>query len=98
MLLLGSESWSLLPSSLKSLEGFHVRAVKSMTGLMPKKRHDGSCQYSDSAEVLKSARLHTVREYIQVRRHIVLEFIFQRPIHGYCMEAGRNQGYGSHIY
>jgi hypothetical protein len=35
VLLFGSETWKLSPSSLKSLEGFHVRAARCMAGKMP---------------------------------------------------------------
>ena len=35
ILLFGSETWTVTPSSLKSLEGFHVRVARRMTGMMP---------------------------------------------------------------
>ena len=36
MLLFGSETWCLAPSTLKSLEDFHVKAARSMTGMILK--------------------------------------------------------------
>ena len=60
VLLFGSETWCLSPANLRLLEGFHVRAARRMTGMMPKKKSDGSWEYPDSAEVLKAACLHTV--------------------------------------
>jgi hypothetical protein len=37
ILLFGSETWNLLPVSLKSLEGFHIRAAWHMAGKKPQK-------------------------------------------------------------
>ena len=36
VLLFGSETWCLAPAALKSLEGFHVKAARCMTGMLPK--------------------------------------------------------------
>ena len=36
VLLFGSETWCLAPAALKSLEGFHVKAARRMTGMLPK--------------------------------------------------------------
>ena len=98
VLLFGSETWCLSPANLRLLEGFHVRAARRMTGMMPKKKSDDSWEYPDSAEVLKAACLHTVEDYIQVRRHTVMKFVSERPIYRYCREAERRRGSGSHLY
>ena len=42
VLLYGSETWSLFPSSLKRLEGFHIRATWQMLGKRPERNEDGS--------------------------------------------------------
>ena len=36
VLLFGSETWCLAPAALKSLESFHVKATRRMTGMLPK--------------------------------------------------------------
>jgi hypothetical protein len=42
VLLFGSETWKVSPLSLKSLEGFHIRAARRMAGKMPTKNPDGT--------------------------------------------------------
>ncbi len=37
VLLYGSETWSLFPSSMKRLEGFHIRPAWRMSGKRPKR-------------------------------------------------------------
>jgi hypothetical protein len=41
VLLFGSEMWKLSPLSLKSLEGFHIRAARRMGGKMPTENPGG---------------------------------------------------------
>ncbi len=49
VLLFGSETWSLAPSSsLKRLEGFHLRAAWRMAGKGPWLNPDGSWTYPDT--------------------------------------------------
>jgi hypothetical protein len=67
VLLYGSETWSLLPSSLKGLEGFHIRAAWRMSGLRLEKKPNGSWTYPCSNEVLKAAGLETISHYMDVR-------------------------------
>ena len=98
VILFGSKSWCLTLASLRILEGFHVRVARRMTGMMPKKRSDGSWEYPDLAEVPKAACLHTVCEYSQVWMHMVMKFMSVRPIYKFCREAERNWGSGSHLY
>ncbi len=42
VLLYGSETWSLSPSSMKCLEGFHICAAWRMSGKRPVRKEDGS--------------------------------------------------------
>ena len=42
VLLYGSKAWSLFPSSLKHLEGFHICATWGMLGKRPERNEDGS--------------------------------------------------------
>ena len=98
VLLFGSETWCLSPANLRLLEGFHVRAARRMTGMMPKKKSDGTWEYPDSAEVLKAACLHTVEDHITVRRRTVMKFVVDRPIYKFFREAERHRGFGSHLF
>jgi hypothetical protein len=54
VLLFGSETWKLSPSSLKSLEGFHIQAAHCMAGKMPTRNPDGTWTYPTSRDVLKA--------------------------------------------
>jgi hypothetical protein len=66
VLLYGSETWNLPPSSIKQLEGFHIRAVWRMSGLWPKKKPDGSWAYPHSVDVLEKAVLETITLYMGI--------------------------------
>ena len=66
VLLYGSEPWSLLPSSLKGLEGFHIRKGRQMSGLRPEKKPNGSWTYPCSKDVLKAAGLEMISQYMLV--------------------------------
>ena len=73
-------------------------SARRMTGMMPKRKSDGTWEYPDSAEVLKAACLHTVEDYITVRRRTVMKYVVERPIYKFCREAERQRGSGSHLF
>ena len=54
--------------SLKSLEGFHIRAARRMAGKMPTKNPDRTWTYPSSRDVLKAVGLQTIDHYIGARR------------------------------
>ena len=92
VLLFGSEMWNLTPSALKCLEGFHIRAARRMSGMMPVKDASTSVwNHPASADVLEAAGLYTVKEYIEVRRQTIAAFIVNRPIFNLC-RGGRRRG------
>jgi hypothetical protein len=66
VLLYGSETWSLSPSSMKRLEGFHIRAVWQMSGKRPEQNVDGSWTYPHSEEVLESVGMKSIAHYVDV--------------------------------
>ena len=80
VLLFGSETWNLAPSSLKRLEGFHIRAAWRMAGKGPRLNPDGSWTYPDTEEVMKEVGLRSISQYVEVRRHHIFNFIVNRPI------------------
>jgi hypothetical protein len=75
VLLFGSEMWKLSPSSLKSLEGFHIRAACRMAGMQPARNPDGTWTYPNSKEVLKTVGLKTINHYIGVHIETIARFI-----------------------
>ena len=92
VLLFGSETWKLSPLSLKSLEGFHIRAARRMAGMRPTKNPDGTWTYPSSKDVLKVVGLKTIGEYIDVRRETIARFIVDRPLFALCRNGGRKRG------
>ena len=88
----GSETWTMTPHLLASLEGFHVCAARRITGLMPKKLRSGQWIYPKSEAVLKAAGLQTIETYIGKRRHTVAKYITGRPVYDMVMSAKRLTG------
>jgi hypothetical protein len=66
ILLFGSKKWDLSPVSLKSLEGFHIRAAWPMAGKRLMKLPDGTWTYPNLAAVLDKVGLKTIAHYIGV--------------------------------
>lgn len=91
-LLFGSETWNLSPVSLKSLEGFHIRAAWRMAGKRPQKLRDGTWTYPNSAEVLDEVGLNTIAHYIGVRRQHIASYIVDKPIFRNCVDGVRKRG------
>ena len=78
---------------MKCVEGFHLRAARRMTGMMPKKDvTTGTWSYPVSKDVLEAAGLFTVEHYVKVRRQTIAAFIVERPIFAMCQEGGRRRG------
>ncbi len=92
MLLFGSETWNLAPSSLKRLEGFHIRAAWRMAGKGPWLNPDGSWTYPDTEEVMKEVGLRSISQYVEVRRQHIFNFIVNRPIFDLCKEGTTYSG------
>ena len=82
---------------LRALEGFHVEAARRLTGMRPSKRGE-TWVYPKSADVLRAARLRTVREYIAWRRQTVRQAIADRPILEECRRAERRRGSPARLY
>ncbi len=75
VLLFGSETWNLAPSSLKRLEGFHHWAAWRMAGKQPRLNPDGSWTYPDTEAVMKEVGLRSISHYVEVWRQHVFNFI-----------------------
>jgi hypothetical protein len=92
VLLFGSETWKLSPLSLKSVEGFHIRAARCMAGKMPTKNPDGTWTYPSSRDVLKAVGLQTINHYIGACRETIAHFIVYRPPFALCWDGNRKRG------
>jgi hypothetical protein len=92
ILLFGSETWNLSPSSLKLLEGFHIRAAWRMAGKRPMKLPNGTWTYPNSVQVLEDVGLKTVAHYIAVRWQHIANYIVNKPIFTTCVDGVRRQG------
>ena len=68
-----------------------MEAARRLTGMRPTKRGE-VWVYPKSADVLRAARLRTIRDYIAKRRQTVLRAIADRPILEECRGAERRQG------
>ena len=91
VLLYGSESWVLSAYDLRALEGFHVECARRLTGMRPSKRGE-IWVYPKSSDVLRAARLQSIRAYIAKRRQTVLRAVADRPILEECRGAERRRG------
>jgi hypothetical protein len=98
ILLFGSETWNLLPQSLKCLEGFHKRAAWCMAGKRPTKLPDSTWTYPNSAAVLDKVGLKTISHYIGVHRQHIASYIVDKPIFQTCMDGVRRRGSSVHQF
>jgi hypothetical protein len=92
VLLFGSETWKLSPLSLKSLEGFHIRAACCMAGMQPARNPDGALKYPNSKEVLKRVGLKMISKYINICKETITRFIVDQPIFALCWDGERRRG------
>ena len=67
VLLFGSKTWVLSPATLKRKKGFHTKAARRMTGLLPK-LIGGSLKFPKTESVPVAASLHTIEHYVQMCR------------------------------
>ena len=91
VLLYGSESWVVSPSTLRELEGFHVEAARRLTDMRPLKIK-GLLVYPHSPDVLATAHLQPIACYIQKRQHTVYNTIRGRDVLKECEGAEWRRG------
>ncbi len=93
VLLFGLETWNLKETALKKLEGFHIKAAWRMVREnKPCRGQDGVWRYPTSELVLKECRLHTMPQYIKVRRNTVVQAIARRPVFNFYRDSRRRPG------
>ncbi|KAL7534321.1 hypothetical protein ACHAXR_005793 [Thalassiosira sp. AJA248-18] len=63
-----------------------------MPALYKKDLQTGEWTYPSSEDVLEEVGLHTIKQYIEVRRQTVAAYIVDRPIFGFCRNGERMRG------
>ena len=93
VLLFGSETWALTETSLRVLEGFHVRSAYRMATVhCPRKLNSSTWSYPKTEDVFEEVGLKTIREYIEVRRNTIAAGIINRPILKLCVDQETVRG------
>jgi hypothetical protein len=87
VLLYGSESWVLTNAMLQTLQSFHHRCARFITGQHIRQNEDKSWTCPPSAYVLNLAGLLPIQEYIEKRRKSVEPYVFSRPIYQQCVQS-----------
>jgi hypothetical protein len=92
VLLYESETWSLAPSSLKRLEGFHIYVAWRMAGKRPVRYEDGSWKYPRLEEVLLAVDLKIIGHYVGMPHQTIVNFIVNWLIYELSAGAVRKRG------
>ena len=87
VLLYGSESWTVSDTIIRQFRSFHNRVARFLTQRHIRQREDGTWDCPPTNEVLESAGLESVDEYIRRRRHTVRRYIRHRPIYEACRRS-----------
>ena len=93
VLLYRSETWNLTKSALARLEGFHVHAAYKMARKHRLRRGaNGTWVYPKTTDVLEECGMHTLAEYIQVRRQTIPTNVATRLIFTLARRANGGEG------
>ena len=92
VLLFGSETWVISSSMLKTLEGFHHRVARQLTGRQPRRRNANTWVYPPIAEALSEAGLFPMSTYLARRREYLKAFVQDRPLLNICTNSDRLPG------
>ena len=87
VLLYGSETWVVTEQARKSLNTFHHRCARYISGHHIKKNPDDTWEYPRSEEVLEECGLYSMGEYINRRMDTIKEFAKRRPIFAMCKSS-----------
>jgi hypothetical protein len=88
VLLYGSESWVISKSMLRSLESFHRRCARYITGRHIRENADGTWTCPDSSTTLSMAGLLPIDQYIRTRAATVMKYAKERFIYRRCLSSG----------
>ena len=93
VLLYGSETWVLSSAVMARLEGFHIRAAYRMAKEhVPRRGANLQWVYPSSAVVLEECGMHTIQQYIDVRRETIAKYVVGRSILAECQGADQRRG------
>jgi len=99
VLLFGSETWAVTESSLRVLEGFHIRSAYRMATVnVPRKLNNNTWFYPKNEDVLEEVGLFTIQKYIEVRRQTIADSIVDRPIFKLCWDQESVRGTVPHLW
>ena len=87
VLLYGSESWTLSEGMLRRIRSFHSRVARFLCNRHIRCNEDGTWEYPHTEEVLESAGLFSIDEYIRRRRASVYKFMSGREILVSCRNS-----------
>ena len=96
VLLYGCETWTVTPTMMKVLEGFHHKVARRIAHMMPY-QVDGEWFYPPLKDALATAGLFPVKEYIRRRQATITQYVALRPIHQLCQDAPRSTGLLSRV-
>lgn len=91
VLLFGSETWVWTQQMRLTLQGFHHRVARRLTGRVAR-RQNGVWTLPPIEEALEAASLHPIEEYITRRRDHLLAHVRTRPIYAICQATPRLPG------
>ena len=92
VLLHGSESWVWTQSMVKTVEGFHNRVARRLSGMVPTRSPGGQWDYPPIEEAREAALLCPIEHYINVRRAKVWNQAETRPVFELCQQSRRLPG------
>jgi hypothetical protein len=71
VLLYGSETWTVTPQMISTLNGFHHKVARRIANMMPTREKDETWYYPPIQNALKKAGLFTIAEYIKKRQDTI---------------------------
>jgi hypothetical protein len=87
VLLYGAESWVLTKAMEQTLQTFHHRCARYITGQHIHQNLDGTWTCPPSAQVLEQAGLSPIQDYIAKLRKTVERYVLSWPIYQRCMNS-----------
>ena len=84
VLLYGSESWVITQKMLHSLQSFHQRCARFITGRHIWMDVNGHWTYPSSGVTLNHAGLLPIEDYIKSRKASIMKYAEARPIYNTC--------------
>ena len=71
----------------RTLDGFHQRVTRRLTGRQPQRGLDGAWVYPPLVEAMSETGLQDLETYVARHQNAVAQYIATRPIMDLCMVA-----------